>query len=900
MKPERWQQVDKLLQAALALDPEDRPAFLDHACKSDPSLRQEIDSLLASHDRAGDFISKPAIEASPSLIAADKADSILQQAIGPYRIVSLLGAGGMGEVYLAQDSRLGRKVALKLLPDYFTADEQRVKRFKQEAQAASALNHPNIITIYDIGEVDERHFMATEYIEGETLRQRTATHKFSLIEALEVAVQAASALAAAHQARIVHRDIKPENIMLRPDGYVKVLDFGLAKLTEPRHLATGTQAPTVARLDTEPGTIVGTANYMSPEQARGQAVDARTDLFSLGAVIYEMVAGRAPFVGETSTDVIVSIIEREPAPLSRYEPDAPQELQRIVSKALAKDREERYQTIKDILIDLRKLREELAFEAKLERSIPPKASIEQAAAVTANQPAAQSRDAAAQTTSSAEYIVGAITRHKLISGVVLGSLIIAVAAIIYFSQSSKQKPIDSLAVLPFTNESGDPNMEYLSDGITESLINSFSQLPQLRVIARTTVFRFKSREADPEKIGRDLGVDAVLTGKVTRRGDSLTVQAELVEVASGSQLWGEQYNRKPADILAVQQDIATNIAEKSRLRLTREEQKRLTKRYTENTEAYQLYLKGRYFLSKRTEEGIKKSIEHFQQAIAIDPNYALAFAGLADSYKTFGGHLGFLSPQEFYPRVKAAAIKALEIDETVAEAHTSLAEYRMYYEWDWPGAEREYKRALELNPNYATAHQEYANYLEGVARLDEAIAERKRAAELDPLIPFTVADVGYPFYYARQHDQAIEHFRRGLELDPNFFWGYLWIGQAYIEKRMYNEAIAEIEKAIALSADNTRTIATLGYAYGVSGKRGEAQKVLDQLKQRSEQSYVSPYFIALVYTGLGDKDQAFEWLEKAYNERHPYLAFFKVEPVFDTLRSDPRFADLLRRIGLSQ
>ena len=898
MKPERWQQVDKLFQAALALDPADRAAFLDHACKSDAALRREIDELLASHDQAASFIESPALEANPSLMTAGSADSILEQLRGPYRILSHLGSGGMGEVYLAQDARLGRNVALKLLPDYFTTDEQRVKRFKQEAQAASALNHPNIITIHEIGEVDGRPFIATEFVEGETLRQRIASRKFRLNETLEVAAQAASALAAAHQAGIVHRDIKPENIMLRPDGLVKVLDFGLAKLTGLRQIATETQAPTIAKFDTEPGTIIGTANYMSPEQARGHLVDARTDIFSLGAVIYEMVAGRAPFEAETSTDVIVSILEKEPPPLRRYEPEAPQELQRIVSKALAKDREERYQTIKDLLIDLRKLREELEFEAKLGRSFLPETGSERAAVITAEELPAESREITAQKTSSAEYVAGAITRRKGVAAVALASLIIAVAAVIYFTQPSKGKPIDSLAVLPLTNESGDPNMEYLSDGITESLINSFSQLPQLRVIARTTVFRFKGREVDPQKIGRDLGVDAVLTGKVIRRGDSLIVQAELVEVADGSQLWGEQYNRKPGDILAVQQDIATNIAEKSRLRLTREEQKRLTKRYTENTEAYQLYLKGRYFLSKRTEEGIQKGIEYFQQAVALDPNYAFAFAGLADSYMALGGDTGFLSPQEFLPRVKAAAIKAMEIDETVAEAHTSLGVYRMYYEWDWLEAEREYKRAIELNPNLATTHLEYATYLEAVGRLDEAIAEIKRAAELAPLTPFTVTAVGYPFYYARQHDEAIRYFRRGLELDPNFFWGYLWIGQAYVEKRMYNEAIAEIEQAIALSAGNTRAIATLGYAYGVSGKRGEAQKVLNELKGRSERSYVSPYFIALIYTGLGEKDKAFEWLEKAYHERHPYLAFLKVEPVFDTLRSDPRFADLLRRIGV--
>ena len=864
MKPEKWQQLDKIFQAALVLDPPDRAAFLDHACKGDVTLRREVESLINSHDDAGSFISSPAIEASPSLMAIDPADSLIQQQIGPYLILSQIGAGGMGEVFLAHDTRLGRKMALKLLPEFFTMDEQRVKRFKQEAYAASALNHPNIITIHDIGEADGRHFIATEFVEGETLRQRMSSGRLSLPESLDVAIQAASALTAAHQSGIAHRDIKPENIMIRPDRLVKVLDFGLAKLTESRIGSVGTEAPTAVKVDTDAGTVMGTLNYMSPEQLRAQTIDSRTDIFSLGVVLYEMLAGCTPSSGETASDVIVSILEKEPPPLTRYEPDAPAELQRIVSKALAKDREERYQTVKDFLIDLRKLKE----------------------------------GSAARPASSIEYVVGSVKSHKKIAAVTLVSFIIALAAIVYFSQSSKQEPIDSLAVLPFANDSGDPEMDYLSDGITESLINSLSQLPQLRVIARTTVFRFKGQEVDPEKIGRDLGVSAVLTGKVIRRGDSLIVQADLVEVSHGSQLWGEQYNRKTSDILAVQQDIATNIAEKSRLRLTRDQQNRLTKRYTENTEAYQLYLKGRFFLFRGTEDGIRKGIDYFQQAIAIDPSYALAFAGLSDSYKALAGYTGSMSPQEFLPKAKAAAVKAQEIDDTLAEPHTSLAEYRMSYEWDWPGAEREYKRAIELNPNNAYARQAYGNYLEAVGRLDEAIAERKRAGGLDPLTPFTVADVGYPYYYAGQYDQAIEYFRRALELDPNFFWSHLWIGQAYVEKKMYEEAIVQIQKAIALSSGNTRAIATLGYAYGVSGKSSEAHKVLDQLKERSKSSYVSPYFIALVYSGLGDKDHAFEWLEKAYDEHHPYLTLIKVEPVFVSLHSDSRFADLLRRIGL--
>jgi serine/threonine-protein kinase len=751
-------------------------------------------------------------------------------------------------------------VALKLLPEYLKEDKERLGRFKQEARAASALNHPNIATIYEIGEVEGQNYIAMEYVDGQTLAAKINGRPLDPDQIPDIALQMADALEEAHAKGITHRDIKPDNIMLTSRGHVKVLDFGLAKVKSHEGQTLGSDLPTQAK--TQSGVVIGTLAYMSPEQALGKAVDHRTDIFSLGAALYEMTTGRQPFSGVDAGETIDRILHAQPEAIARFNYDAPAELERIIRKCLEKDLDRRYQSARELVIDLRNLKRDL-----------------DSGTVPAEQAAQRRRRRGWQMAAGG-----------------LAVIIVAIAATLY-ARLGPGTAIESIAVLPFTNESGDPNMEYLSDGITESLINSFSQLPRFRVIARTTVFRFKGREVDPQRIGRELGVDGVLTGKMTQRGDNLIVQADLVAVADGSQLWGEQYSRKLADLLSLQQDIATNIAEKSRLRLTREEQKRLTKRYTENTEAYQRYLKGRYFLFKATEDGMNKGIEYFQEAIAIDPNYALAYAGLSDSYKALVGFTGFLSPREV-SKVKAAAIRALEIDETLGEAHTSLAEYKLYFEWDWVGAEREYLRAIELNPNYPYAHQAYANYLEGLARLDEAIAERQRAAELDPLTPITVADVGYPFYYARQHDRAIEYFRRGLELDPNFFWGHLWIGQAYVEKKMYEEAIAEIQKAIGLSSGHARAIATLGYAYGVSGKRVEAQKVLDELKERSTRSYVSPYFIALIYTGLGENDQAFEWLEKAYNERHPYLTLIKVEPVFDSLRSDSRFADLLRRIGL--
>jgi TolB-like protein/Tfp pilus assembly protein PilF len=458
--------------------------------------------------------------------------------------------------------------------------------------------------------------------------------------------------------------------------------------------------------------------------------------------------------------------------------------------------------------------------------------------------------------------------------------------------------IHSIAVLPFTNTSNNPDAEYLSDGISESLINSLSQLPGVKVIAKSSSFRYKGKQVDPQEVARALGVEAVLTGSVAQRGDALAISIELVNARDNTHVWGEQYNRKLSDLLFVQQEISREVSEKLRLRLTGEEQQRVTRRYTENTEAYELYLKGRYFASKPTEADLKKGIEYYQQAIEKDPNYALAYVGLGRSYHALGGVLGFVSPTEVARQGKAAVMKALAIDDTLDGAHATLASFKLYYDWDLQGAETEYKRTIELNPNNAAARSGYGTYLQALGRFDEAVAERERSRQLDPVSAIATADVGYPLYYARRYDQALGYYRKGLELDPNLSWGHLWIGQALVQQGRYEEAIAEINKAIALSGGNVRDIATLGHAYAVSGRKSEALKVLDELQGRAKQKYVSPYFIALIYTGLGEKDQAFAWLQKAYEERHPYLILINVEPVFDSLRSDPRFTDLVRSIGL--
>ena len=818
--------------------------------------------------------------------------------LGRYEIRSKIGAGGMGEVYLALDTELGRTVAIKILPGALASDERRLQRFIQEARAASALNHPHILTIYEIGTTGDTHFIATEFIDGETLRQQISKG-MKLGDVLEVAIQTAGALAAAHEASIIHRDIKPENIMVRRDGYVKLLDFGLAKLTEPS--IADSEAPTRAMVDTSEGTVMGTANYMSPEQAQGTKVDARTDLWSLGAVLYEMITGQVPFAGRTPTETISLILQKEPAPLTRYTHEVPAELDRIVTKALTKDREKRYQTAKDLLIDLRNLKRKLEVDAEIDRTVPSEL---RAATSTSGGPGTQptasgeaSSPSPPQAASSAEYIVSGIKRHKLVAAIAVLVLVLgAVGLSFYLHARNTEVAIESIAVLPFQNRSTEPDTEYLSDGLAESLIYRLSQLPNLKVSPTSSVFRYKGKEIDPVKVGQELGVNAVLSGRIVQRGDNLTISAELVDVRYNKLLWGEQYDRKMSDLIVTQREIAREIVEKLKLKVSGEE-KGLAKHYTESNEAFQLYLKGRFYWNKRTGEALRKSVEYFNQAIEKDPSFALAYAGLADCYVVPANRL---PPREAMPKAKAAALRALELDETLAEAHTSLARVLATYDWNWTSAEKEYKRAIELNPRYAIAHQWYGGWFQVRGHRNEAIAERKLAQELDPLSPIVNFELGLAFYYARDYDQAIEQFQKTLELDQNFPPAQQFLPAAYEQKRMYGEAIAGFKKAIPLTGGSewSLTRSGLGHIYAVLGKKSEALAVLDELKQLSAQEYIPATSIALIYAGLGEKDQAFAWLEKGYEERSFQMQWLTVEPRWDSLRSDPRFADLVRRVGL--
>jgi serine/threonine protein kinase/tetratricopeptide (TPR) repeat protein len=866
---ERWQQVKEILHAALEREPMERAAFLAEACAGDEPLRREVASLLASHDEAEKFFRMPAVEDVTKIFVGEQPESMVGQHIGPYEVVSRIGTGGMGEIYLAKDARLGRKIALKLLPSLFTREPDRLRRFRQEARAVSALNHPNILTIHEIGQQDDAHFIATEYIEGQTLRERMANSSMKLLEVLDVAIQVASALAAAHKAGIVHRDVKPENVMLRADGYVKVLDFGIAKLTEKPSEGVPSNSDAATLVRTEPGMVMGTVTYMSPEQARGLPVDARTDIWSLGVVLYEMLAGHVPFEGPTISHVIVSILENKPVPLVGHR-EAEAELRRIVRKALHKDRERRYRTINDLLIDLRNLRQDLAFKARLKR------------------PARSDKGSAGLSHAGGQPEVGSAVRPQGLSNFGRPAA---------YGKQRSRRAIDSLAVLPLANAGDDQNTEYLSDGITESVINSLSQLPGLRVVPRSTMFRYKGQEVDPQEVGWALNARAVITGRVRQVGDRLIIGIELVDVANDAQLWGESFNRKLSDIFEVQDEIAREVTEKLRLKLSGTEKRRLAKRPTEKTEAYQLYLKGRYHWNKRTEEALKKGIEYFQQAIEVDPTYALAFAGIAESFAALNS-FGDLRPEECAPLAKSAAIKALELDDTLAEARTSLAYVKMAYDRDWSGAEADFKRALKLNPNYATAHDWYSAYLAGIGRQSEAAEEIRRAQELDPLSLIVNTGVGRQLFLAREYDLAIEQCLKTLELEPSFAPARWFMGRALGQQGKFDESISELKKAVEYSGGRTLMLASLGHAYAVSGRTAEAHEILERLQELSETRYVLPVGLAFVHAGLGKSEQAFHWLDKAYTDRASWMIFLKLEPEFDRLRPDPQFAELIRRMGL--
>ncbi|MGH9874435.1 MAG: protein kinase domain-containing protein [Pyrinomonadaceae bacterium] len=822
--------------------------------------------------------------------------------LGRYEIRSKIGEGGMGEVYLAEDVRLHRKVALKILPSEVAANKDRMRRFEQEAQAAAALNHPNIAHIYEIGEHDGTNFIAMEFIDGVTLREKIHREHAELRKLLRYLQQVAEGLAKAHAAGIVHRDLKPDNVMITRDGHAKILDFGLAKLSEQtkrQGVEPQEEAPTAVmqRALSTPGLVMGTVGYMSPEQAQARGVDHRSDIFSFGCLLYEVATGQRAFESESTIDTLHKIVHAPVSLVKDVNPAAPADLTRIVRRCLAKDPDERYQSIRDAAIELRDVRRELEGAAELETTVPPSAVGSGVTSTTNGAASVSDAPLSTAPVSSAEYIVTGIKRHKVVTvsvliALVLGSLGLAA----YLRGRNTEVAIDSIAVLPFVNQSGDPDTEYLADGLTESIINNLTRLPSLKVIARSSVFRYKGRDTDPMKAGGELGVRAVLTGRLLQRGDSLMVSAELVDVRDNKQLWGEQYNRKVADALAVQQEISREITEKLRLRLSGEEQQRLVRRDTANPEAYQFYLRGRFYWNKRTADGIRKAIEQFQQAIERDPNYALGYVGLADCYTLLEEYAGVPS-SETLPKARAAADRALQLDDTLAEAHTSSASIYLH-QWRWAEAEQEFRRAISLNPNYPTTHHWFSVYLMTKRRFDEAQKEIKRAQELDPLSPIIGINVANLYLLSGDADPAVEQCKRVIELDPGFPGGPAQLGIAYLRQRRYEEAIAGFQKAAELTGRASDSLSDLGNAYAVAGKRAEALAILKELEARYARREATERDVAYVYAGLDDRDRTFEWLEKSFQQRSGSLSAVTWQFGFEALRSDPRYADLVRRMGL--
>jgi TolB-like protein len=773
--------------------------------------------------------------------------------LGPYEILAPLGAGGMGEVYRARDIRLGREVAVKVLPDHLSRDPDSLARFEREARAVAALAHPNILDVHDFGNESGIAYLVTELLDGESLRQRLTGSPLPWRTAVEIGLAVADGLASAHAHGIVHRDLKPENVFLTFDGRVKILDFGLARLEPEKSTET---SPTFAT-PTKTGTVMGTAGYMSPEQARGGHADPRSDIFSLGCILYEMATGKRAFFAGNAAETLVAILRDEPKDPGDLVPELPDQLRLVILRCLSKYPDSRFESARD-----------LAFALKV-------AGTESALARTA-------RPAKRRLARPILLLIGAAA--------VVVLLILGVSA--WFHRAGR---IDSLAVLPFANASRDPNAEYLSAGITESVINSLLQLPQLRVIPRASVFEYRGGR-DPLKAGRDLDVRSVLTGTVSQIGDRLVVQAELTDVKRGSQMWGKRFEEKVSDAFAVQERIAQEILKSLRLELSGEDEERVAKRYTGDAEAYKLYLKGRLYWNRRTDDSIEKSIGFFEQAIARDPRYALAYAGLADSYLLVAFY-GALPPKEVLPKARKAAMRALEIDGDLAEGHALLADLKYLFEWDWPGAEREFVRAIELNPRYATAHQWYSNYLAVLKRTKEACVEVLQAEDLDPLNPVISMDVGLTCYYTSgDYGKAIEQYRKVLELNPDFVLAHLYLGLAHVRRNELAQAVSEMEIVKRLAPGQPDAVALLGYAYGVAGRRAEAEQALAELKALSKRRYVSAFPMAWVYVGLGDRDRAFEWLEKAYEERAGRIVYVYGERAFDPLRSDPRFRDLLRRL----
>jgi eukaryotic-like serine/threonine-protein kinase len=864
VKPERWAQVRKILDAALELSPEARPAYVARVCATDPGLHQEVESFLAAHDHAANsFLEKPALQ-SVTLAPGAK--------LGAYEIVEMVGAGGMGEVYRARDTVLGREVAIKILPPIFARDADRLRRFEQEARAAAALNHPNILSIHQLGNHDGAPYLVSEFLEGETLRLRLERGPLPVSTALDYTLQLVNGLASAHEKGIVHRDLKPENLFLTTNGLLKILDFGLAKLRGSEEFGAPETAMTQGS-STLPGIVMGTIGYMSPEQVRGQQVDHRSDIFALGAIFYEFLSARRAFQGNTPADILTAILMHDPPSLIGTSPNITPPLDRIIRRCLEKDPNERFQSAKEVGFALKALSDlpaSLRTDAPKVPYAPPSRRLSTRRAVS-----------------------------------LAGLILVAVLGLVVASNVGGLRDrlweagrIQSLAVLPLANLSGDPAQDYFADGMTEAMITELAQISALRVISRTSVMRYKGAKKSLPEIARELHVDSVVEGSVLRSGGKVRITAQLIQAIPERHLWAKSYDGDLRDVMAIQSQVARSVAGEIRVKLTPQEESRLHNARPVKPDAHDAYLRGQYYRRKGGLENVEKARQYFEQALDSDPLYAPPYAALADYYSVLPFYTN-ATPDEVFPKAKAAVARALELDDSLAQAHASLAYIHTYYDWDWAAAEQEFQRSLQLNPNDATVRHRYSRYLSTVGRIDDALREIRRAQELDPLSQIAKANVGVIYYFARQYDLAMKSLNDVLKEDPKFDTGYWGLGLIYEQKGMPAEAAAQMEKAAALSPD-PNTMASLAHAYGLSGQKEKAQKILGQLEAQAKTENISGYQFALIYVGLGEKEKALAALERAFQERSTLLTYSKMDPRFDPIRSDVRFIGIQRRIGLPQ